>query len=130
MAFLNFTARPIQIEKTSHPLYKTHFKMRIAPPEREEIISKLRDLTENVGSELRVDFPGEVTFFWKLREEESRLLLAHPEKEVWVATLALTHEHLQVWLNEIKELSGPVFLSELKKLGKFSNLEVSFEPLV
>jgi len=130
MAFLNFTTRPIQIEKLPHPLYKTHLKIMIAPTEREEIMSKLSELTENVGSELRVDFPGDVTFFWKLREEESRLLLAHPEKEVWVATLALTAEHLQVWLNEIQELSGPVFLSELKKLGKFSNLEVSFQPPV
>jgi hypothetical protein len=129
MAFLNFTGRSIQIEKLAHPVYKTHLQISVAATERTEIVAQLRELTEKTGSELRVDFPGEVTFFWKLRDEESRLLLAHPEKDVWVATLALTPPHLDHLLTAMDQLDAPIFLSEFKRLGKLSNLEVSFRVL-
>lgn len=42
--------------------------------------------------ELRLDLPAGWTLFWKRREGESRYLLAHPEQQTWVATLALEGE--------------------------------------
>lgn len=69
--------------------------------ESAEAVNRLRGILKEVrsnGREIRWT-PAlrqeKWTVFWKQREaSESRLLLAHPEAEEWVATAALTLEHL------------------------------------
>src|SRR3954463_4939198 len=52
-----------------------------------ELLPSLKGTFEEGGGELRVDLPQEWSLFWKLREGESRALIAHPAKDQWVGTL-------------------------------------------
>ena len=93
-----------------------------------ELLAQLRELFEApVGSELRLDLPRNWIVFWKKREGESRLLLAHPQAEEWVSTVALLDEHAKLLDRKARGLvSGRTLnLSELAATGSMSNLEVT-----
>jgi hypothetical protein len=61
--------------------------------------------------------------FWKEREGESRLLLAHPSADAWVATAALTKEHGLTVVERLR--SGfEVTVGEAVPLASMSNVEI------
>src|SRR4051794_37056919 len=86
------------------------------------LLPLLRDVLSEeapLGSELRVDLPRNWIVFWKKREGESRLLIAHPQTDEWVATAALSAAHGQLLLERFERLSSGEALSvgELEATG-------------
>jgi hypothetical protein len=82
------------------------------------------------GGELRVDLPDQWIVFWKTRPSETRLLLAHPAQEEWVATAALEETHSQNLVSALKKLSSGEGVSvhelgaDLYESGSVNNLEL------
>src|SRR5690606_29970869 len=74
------------------PLIQAEFSM--TGEAWKKVADALGELAAREGSELRTDFPGGWTLFWKIREGDSRFFVAHPENEQWVGTLALSESHL------------------------------------
>lgn len=98
-----------------------------------KLLAALVDLSSQVvgpgmsAPELRVDLPGDWALFWKIRAGESRMLVAHPEAEQWVATLALSPSHWAALIRSLGALSkstGPVVVHALESLSSVSNLEL------
>jgi hypothetical protein len=89
-----------------------------------EALGRLADALSalGIGAELRVDLPGDWTLFWKAREGESRMLVAHPESEQWVATLALSPSHLALAVAALR--AGAASVHSLEALSSVSNLEL------
>lgn len=85
--------------------------------------ARLGEIANREGSELRTDFPGGWTIFWKIRDGDSRFFVAHPETDQWVATLALSESHLGAIREKLANgFAGP--LSELEPVNRMSNVEV------
>lgn len=87
----------------------------------------LGEIVNREGSELRTDFPGGWTIFWKIRDGDSRFFVAHPETDQWVATLALSESHLaKIRLRFERSLEDGFAgaLSGLETVSKMSNVEV------
>jgi hypothetical protein len=94
----------------------------------EQLLPMLREvLAEEGGGELRLDLPRGWIIFWKKREGESRLLLAHPQQDEWVATVALNSEHAGLLIERLEKLGSGQTLSlgELASTGGVSNLELT-----
>jgi hypothetical protein len=98
------------------------------------LIPYLEEVFLRGGYELRMDLPRGWTVFWKSRESGSRLLLAHPEHEEWVATVALEPQLGALLAARLKELKVEQSLSihqlgeelgiEFYHLGAVSNVEI------
>jgi hypothetical protein len=92
----------------------------------QELIPVLEDIYDQNGPELRIDLPNEWILFWKLRTGESRLLMAHPQADEWVSTLALNSVHGKKMIGALKALSAgqSVSIETLGSVGSVSNVEV------
>lgn len=79
--------------------------------------------------ELRIDLPRNWIFFLKLRESESRLLIAHPQVEEWVVSASLLEEHATVLIQRIQvAVQGDRFsLNSLFRVARLSNVEIFLE---
>jgi hypothetical protein len=65
--------------------------------------------------------------YWKRRDaEDSRLMVAHPEPNLWVATIALPDSVLGAVVGALKE-GGAVRIEDLGPIHAFSNLHVTVE---
>lgn len=90
--------------------------------------ASLGEIANREGSELRTDFPGGWTIFWKIRDGDSRFFVAHPETDQWVATLALSESHLGAIREKLAAgFAGP--LSALEPVSRMSNVEVKVRVL-
>lgn len=131
MPFLNFLERPISVEMAPHSKLQTLMTMAFETKEATEHAQGLEALLQSdapESSELRVDYPKGFTIFWKLRDGESRFFLAHPEKEVWVATLALSRDHLEAIAKAFRHSGAELLdLSTLALVSKMSNVEVRLQ---
>lgn len=93
-----------------------------------ELLPRLREAFGAPGAtELRLDLPRNWIVFWKKREGESRLLLAHPQADEWVATVALTAEDGRLLVERLETMVAgqSVSLGELAATGNVSNLELT-----
>lgn len=128
MPFLNFLERAIAVEMAPHPKLQTVVTMVFESREAAEHAQGLEGLLAPeapTSAELRVDYPQGFTVFWKLRDGESRFFLAHPEKEAWVATLALSRDHLEAIAKAFHgSAADPLDLSTLSVVSKMSNVEI------
>lgn len=125
MPYLDFSAKPIELAMSAHPHCEHQLDLHLPVAELQTLQAGLEDLLENQSRELRVDFPNKWTVFWKLREGETRLLLAHPEEHVWVATVAMTHEHCQAVVRAFKDAPADAHvMSRLGVTSRLSNLEL------
>ena len=110
------------------------FILQVAHVEIPSLISGIEALereTEAQGEglsspELRVDLPEEWILFMKVREGESRLLIAHPEPKQWVVTAALTQKHLSQVKGALQSAvpGAELLWNSLIKVSKMSNVEV------
>lgn len=120
----------VTVELLEHPRLKWLARFKIPSETRAKISEALLELSNSASpnsSEIRMDFPQGWTLFLKLRDSsESRLLLAHPEKEEWVATFALSREHLDAVSVQFQNAEG-FQLSQIGRVEKMSNVE--FEAL-
>ena len=86
-------------------------------------------LESEFGLELRLSLPEGWTLFWKRREEGSLALMAHPEANEWVGTLALDLDfgiQMLRFLRELKEKGQSFSLDQCGTLRPVSNLEARF----
>jgi hypothetical protein len=92
----------------------------------QELIPQLEDIFEQNGPELRIDLPKEWLMFWKLRTGESRVLMAHPQQDEWVSTMALNAVHGKKLIEALKTLSAgqTVSIENLGSVGSVSNVDV------
>lgn len=128
MLYLNWIESSICIEITSHPTLQTQLKIKVGQNELTDLLASLEETFLKQAGELRVQLPQNWVLYWKLREEGSRALLAHPEPEEWVGTIALELALAQKLFLSLKNLkSGQSFyLSQVGILGSVSNLELAF----
>ncbi|MGE0614044.1 MAG: hypothetical protein AB7P04_00250 [Bacteriovoracia bacterium] len=71
--------------------------------------------------------PGEQwAIYWKIRDAESRAMLAHPNPGEWVATLALTEAHLEVVIDKLRRAES-FRLDGAGNLARMSNFHVVIE---
>lgn len=103
----------------------------LAPAARTELLGRLREvldapLGDGPAAELRVDLPRNWIVFWKLRDGESRLLIAHPQAEEWVATAALSVDHAHAFLDRLAGLQAgdSLSLGQLAPVDRVSNVEI------
>jgi hypothetical protein len=91
-----------------------------------EVLKTGASASGGLSPELRIDLPRNWILFWKLREGESRLLIAHPEAEEWVTTAALSPEHGQALLQRLADLQAgaSLRLGELASVASVSNVEI------
>jgi len=62
---------------------------------------------------------------WKVEAIKSKVLLAHPEKDDWVATVSLTKSDFEDWLQSLKQKKS-FFVNDFAALGFPSNLTFRF----
>jgi hypothetical protein len=126
MPFLNWTEASIHQTVSSHPQLGTQLTLGLKSTELQMLISLLEDVYSHQGHELRLALPQGWVLFWKRKDAESRILLAHPEEKEWVATVALESASGQKWVEALKGLhpGQPGFLSQLAPLSGMSNLEI------
>jgi hypothetical protein len=126
MPYINWKARDTQKRLDAHEDARSTLSLDLSEEERGLLLPFLDQLFFHAGSELRLDLPNNWIVFWKIRETESRLLLAHPQQGEWVATMALETEHGQRVKDRIENLkSGDAFsISELGVIGSVSNVEL------
>lgn len=125
MAYLNFRDEALKVELAEDSKWKWQATFTLQSTMGEKMRAGLEELlkTEAPGVEIRMDFSQGWTLFWKLKEgEESRLLLAHPEKEEWVATFVLARAHLDAVLEKFRKKES-FRLSESGRVAKLSNVE-------
>jgi hypothetical protein len=91
-----------------------------------ELLPFLEEIYHEEGPELRIDLPAEWILFWKIRQGESRLLMAHPQPEEWVATFAMSGTHGQRVVEALRALEQGQTLSleTLGATGSMTNVEV------
>jgi hypothetical protein len=124
MAFLAWQKSAADLAVAEHPTLQLQLTLRLSRDEARELAAALREVQEEPRSELRHTISGAWTVFWKLREGESRSLLAHPEPESWVATLALEPGHLARVVERLESGSPEFALSELAPVDWISNFEL------
>jgi hypothetical protein len=131
MPYLNWRNAPIRQEVGPHPKREFSLKIGIPAVSFPELVERLEDLFGEDGAELRVDLPEEWILFWKIREEESRLLMAHPQKTEWVATAALEKGHGQSVVSRLKALrpGESLRVSDGGTIGRVSNVEIEIDLL-
>lgn len=121
----------LQLTAADHPELGTQLEMTLSPALAERLGQDLQSTFTSGHHELRLELPARWTLFWKRASGETRLLLAHPEKDAWVATLALDDGACAVLLERLAgrgpaESGDRTFrLSELGPYQRVSNMEVA-----
>lgn len=125
MPYVNWSRSSVSREFVPHSRFEKSMRLRFASTELAELADHLDRVLET-QAELRMDLPSNVIVFWKTRETETRLLLAHPEPEQWVATAALEPQHGRRLIERLRALEQgqEISLSELGPIAAFSNLEI------
>jgi hypothetical protein len=129
---LHIELAPPSSEGAAHVTTRSRMVLRFAREALAELASSLGQIFGEAGEggELRLDLPREWIVFWKLREGDSRLLVAHPQPDEWVATVALSAADGAAFLSRISELGSAradvteVNLGEFVRTGAVSNLEL------
>lgn len=126
MPYVNWKEREIQKHIDPQIDARSTLTLTLDEGQRAQLLPFLEEVFFRGGSELRVDLPSNWILFWKSRESESRLLLAHPQQGEWVTTLALEAGHGKSVVENLKTLkSGDAFsVSEHGMIGSVSNVEV------
>lgn len=126
MPYVNWKEREIRKHVDAHEDARSTLSLGLSEDELAQLIPFLEEVFLRGGSELRLDLPENWILFWKSRESESRLLLAHPQRGEFVTTLALEVEHGKRVIDALKALgSGDALsVSEHGMIGSVSNVEI------
>jgi hypothetical protein len=95
----------------------------------EDLLPSLKNTFEQQAGELRLDLPNEWSLFWKAREGDTRILVAHPSKDQWVGTIALEPQFASRLIERLeKSVSGDeIRFSSVDTVSKQSNLDLVFK---
>lgn len=91
----------------------------------ERLESSVESLLNEAQSELRLDFSSQFTLFLKMKQDGSKLLVAHPEEDEWVATAILSKDQMEEFLKHLHEKRSISF-EDLGRFSKMSNLRLRF----
>lgn len=117
MGVFRFENKQAKLERVSSEHFENHFILTSSLSNWKQWRDAFENEVLKEHKELRHPFNEELTLFWKSKElGESRILLAHPEVNEWVASVILN-------LEDIHQL-----LLEMDKLGK-SKTQISFSQL-
>ena len=109
MAHVNWKTRAIGLTKLPHPTNQSQLELALTAEHLVELGESLAEAFAPGGAELRLELPGNWTVYWKIKTGLSRLQLAHPAADHWVATVHLSAEH------------GARLLESIAKLGNSSD---------
>lgn len=127
MAFLRYSEADCGVESVVGARDAVSVTLALSAARWGELSAALGEIANREGSELRTDFPGGWTIFWKIRDGDSRFFVAHPENDQWVAALALSEPHLARIRERFACADAAGFeggLSELGVVSRMSNVEV------
>jgi len=123
----------LNLQRDDHPEREHLLVIRMDSAHWGEWIRTLTELLSdpNPSAELKSEWPGGWTIYWKNRDDDSRVLLAHPDENLWVATIAWKRDAAGSLLEALLRLSPGERLSllEFEGVSFLSNLEICFERL-
>lgn len=125
---LDYTVAP-------HPTLKVELILKPNAEQASDLAQRLQPLMN--GGEIAVSLdhkdapaPGLPGGMWKtyfkVRDTDTRLLLAHPAPEEWVAVFALEGAVMEALILALRS-GKPCKLSELARLNTVSNMHLAFE---
>ncbi len=135
----SFQIEPLSSGATPASGDRLRFRWALSMDRKHEFFAAIDELLKQTqgqvsGSsvpELRIDLPENWIFFLKMRESESRLLMAHPQQNEWVLTAALTESHLALIVERMRtsKSGDQVQWASLFKVSRLSNVEIHWEHL-
>jgi len=130
MAYLSWQNEPVEIRLDYEPsgIGARPSRLEIQAPGalRADLFEAVRQIRSGASGELRLDLPQGYSVFVKLKDSGlSRLLIAHPEENEWVATFMLSAEVADAWIQA--ESPGVFsFAGEGRRLDRMGNLEAAW----
>ncbi len=130
MPFLDWGESSLVLQSSQKSARETQLVLGLTEAHVAELTQELLEIytsSETISrSELRLVLPQGWVLFWKARSEGSRLLLARPNHEEWVGTVALPIEGGVRWLENVKnlKLGESVVLSQVCVLHPVSNFDL------
>jgi hypothetical protein len=127
---LNFLSGTVGLNKATHPWLQCQLELQFPQSELQQLESALISVYQGTETEARLLLPSSWTVYFKKRDSDSQLFLAHPAPDTWVATCALNPALAEALVLAVQDLLGTgteFHLSRLKHVGKvnrLSNLEV------
>lgn len=123
MAILDWRGLPVGISMEKSEGFEVVLRMSLNASLIQKLILSLEEIFIEQERELRFYLSEAWTLFLKQRESGNRLLLAHPQTEEWVGTIALEKEIGVRWIEALKNLDQPFSLSRLGILDPVSNFD-------
>lgn len=135
MPYLNWKKTELLLEQTPHPKHETQLKITLGTEQITELCTELEPVfveNPNLANpiELRLELPSGWTLYWKLKSGSSRMSLAHPQPQEWVAAVIFNPAHAQKFLAGLKELKTTgqrLILSGTGTWTTFSNFDLFLE---
>lgn len=131
MPYLDWTQKPVALSTTSLTAGKLQLTLGLRVEEIRRLEADLSEVYFQGGSELRMGLPNQWVLFWKKREDGSRAIVAHPQPEEWVGTVALDESFGRQFISALQGLAaegrnegGKLTLSQIGSLASVSNLEL------
>ncbi len=126
MSYLNWKEAPIRLDASHGSRSQVRLNMIIRNEQVLQWVTYLEAVYLMQGEELRMDLSDSWILFWKLREDGNKVLVAHPQSDQWVATVALESSFGERLLLSLKklEVGQSLILSQLGQLNSVSNLEL------
>ena len=127
MAHVNWKTQGIGLTKTAHPTLHNQLELALPADQLAQLAQSLAEAFAPGGAELRLELPQNWTIYWKPKTGLSRLQLAHPLENQWVATVHLTQEHgarLIASLTAMASTAEPLVVSRLGAMAPLVNFEL------
>lgn len=124
MPFLSWVEESVSHESVEVSPGRMRLVLNLSEGHRVTLLKSLEELFYKPGKELRLVVSEEWTLFWKVREEGSRLLVAHPQSQEWVGTVALERQAGQALVDRLRQLEMGASLTfhEVLPIHPVSNL--------
>ena len=126
MAYVDWSQRAVTVEQAEHPTRGIELRLGLDAEARLKLATHLESVFSPGKGEIRLELPSRWTVYWKAREGETRLLLAHPEHDVWVATVAVDVAIAGELVSRLRSLQAgaELVLGELPGVARMSNVEI------
>lgn len=128
MPYLNWKTSKLGLSRTSHPRFQNQLELSLDAAALQELRNELAAVFSTEGAsqrtELKLELPQNWTLYWKAKEGLSRMQLAHPQTDHWVATVQLSAEVATRLLEALAGSPNQILLSQLGTLASINNLEL------
>ena len=124
MPFLSWVEESVSHESVEVSPGRMRLVLNLSEGHGVALLKSLEELFYKPSKELRLVISEEWTLFWKVREEGSRLLVAHPQSQEWVGTVALERQAGQTFVDRLRdlEMGASLTLHEVVPVHPVSNL--------